>query len=170
MVFTTTEVNTLTSETTHLYFKPTVNNLFGKSHHGYLHEVRNSSYTIDDASVSFMFTDFEGYEAVSTRIYSDYFPNELSEIYNIDNNLITAINDFDDGDPANDIIAQVPSMEDLLTLTHPTDGVPAIFEQKTTFENGEFTQENILIGTLNFLWTISLIKVVGNAFREYTTR
>ncbi|HDZ19183.1 hypothetical protein LCGC14_0586980 [marine sediment metagenome] len=77
------------------------------------------------------------------RIYDDVFPNEISEKYNMDNYVRTIYNDNGDGDPSNDLILQVPALEDLLNLSHPTDNVPAIFDRSITI-NSPAVFDNIL--------------------------
>ena len=78
---------------------------------GYLTEYRNATYVMFDSSISFAFRDFEYNELISTRYYDDVFPNELSEMYNLDNNLVSAFNDNDDYDSSNDITAKVPDLD-----------------------------------------------------------
>jgi len=96
-----------------------------------------------DSSESYVFRDFEYGEVVSTRYYDDVFPNELSEMYNLDNNLHPVVNDQGDDDPSNDITTQTTDLERLLSLSHPDDGVPAIFERRITI-NGSVEVDNIL--------------------------
>ncbi len=146
-VFTTTTVDTLTKEVTHFHWKPTVNNPTGRSHRGQLTEWRNSTTVYYDGVFSFTFKDFDGLEASSIRYYEDLYPNELSEVYNLGNYLVTITNDNNDDDPSNDVVIEAPNLEALLSISDSYDGVPAMFDHRTTIENGEVTHENLLATT-----------------------
>ncbi|MHA2030683.1 MAG: hypothetical protein ACW99Q_14960, partial [Candidatus Kariarchaeaceae archaeon] len=80
----------------------------------------------------------------SIRFYKDVFPNELSEVYNLEENTQLATNDQNDTDPTNDIIVASPDLEQLLSLNHARDGISAIYDQQAVYENGEVQQFNIL--------------------------
>ncbi|MBO1225618.1 MAG: hypothetical protein JYX80_14440 [Candidatus Scalindua sediminis] len=110
---------------------------------GVLVEYRNSTVGSSDKSHSFIFNDFVNGEVNSTRIYEDVFPNELSEKYNLNYYLETVTNDMGDEDPSNDIILQAPALESLLSLTHTTDNVPAIFDNRIQI-NSPAVVDNIL--------------------------
>jgi len=110
---------------------------------GSLVEYRNSTTKMSDKSHYFIFRDYENGEVSSTRIYEDVFPNELSEISNLDNYQKTISNDNNDENPSNDIIIQAPALEDLLDLRHPTDDVPALFDSTTTITDS-IAMDNIL--------------------------
>jgi len=142
--FYTTQVISCTKEITHIHFKPTVNNPSGKEQDGYLTEYRNSTYSVFDSSFSFAFKDFEDNQVSSIRYYDDIFPNEITEKYDPDNYLTIAINDLNDYDSRNDIDIEVPALEQLIGLTHPYDGVPAIFDRRIIIENQDFEVENLL--------------------------
>ncbi|KKM58443.1 hypothetical protein LCGC14_1549300, partial [marine sediment metagenome] len=108
-VITTSMIaETYTQEVSHLHFTPTINNLFGSEHDAWLTEYRNSTTFYFDTIISYTFRDFENDDAISTRYYDDIFPNYLSEVYNLDNNLVSVYNDQDDSDPSNDIVTQAP--------------------------------------------------------------
>ncbi len=110
---------------------------------GTIKEYRNSTIFNSDKSNQFIFRDYEGDEITSVRIYEDVFPNELSEKYNMDNYEKTVINDNNDADPSNDLVLQAPALENLLSFTHTTDNVPAIFDRRTTI-NSPAVIDNIL--------------------------
>ncbi len=146
-IYTTTTVDTLTKEVTHFRWKPTVNNPTGRSHRGQLTEWRNSTTVYYDGVFSFTFKDFDGLEASSIRYYEDLYPNELSQVYNLDNYLVTITNDNNDDDPSNDVVIEAPNLEALLSISDSYDGVPAMFDHRTTVEDGEVTHENLLATT-----------------------
>jgi len=130
-----------------------------------LTEYRNSTYTSFDMSISYVFRDFDSNKLISTRYYDDVFPNELSEVYNLDKNLHTIINDMGDTDPSNDIISQVPAIDQLLDLRHPRDGVSAIFDRKITVNNSysPFSEDvKTEIVAENFLTTQKEISIPGS--------
>ncbi len=139
-----TEVITIISETTHLHFRPTVNNPLGEEHDGYITEIRNVTSAYSDTSASFMIREFDSEQIISTRYYEDVFPNEISEVYDIENNLQTVTNDMGDDDPSNDIITEAPALDNLLSLAYAEDNILAIFDYRLTFEDGKFISENIL--------------------------
>ncbi|KKK63646.1 hypothetical protein LCGC14_2992190, partial [marine sediment metagenome] len=140
-VYYTTDTIVYSEEVTDISFK--VSSI--KTESGTLTEYRNSTYHIFDMSTSYMFRDFENDLPVSIRYYDDVFPNQLSEIYNMDNNLQTVTNENDDEDPTNDIIAQAPALENILGFTHPEDGVSAIYDRIIEINRDTpYTANNIL--------------------------
>jgi len=144
MTTSITELVTVTNETTHLHFKPTIHNPFGREHDGYLSELRNSTTILGKSSISFMFKDFQNEEVNSTRYYLDVFPNELSEQANLDNYLVSASTALNNQDSEDAINKEIPLLEGLISLSHERDGIPAVFDQISVYENGTFTTENIL--------------------------
>ncbi|MHA1491808.1 MAG: hypothetical protein ACTSRI_19415 [Promethearchaeota archaeon] len=98
-----------------------------------------------------MFTDFEGDRVVSSRYYKDAFPNELSEVNDLNNYMNTISNDQGDDDSSNDMTTQAPNIQGLLSLSHPDDNVLAVFDHKTVFEGGEEISTNILATTETIL-------------------
>ena len=109
----------------------------------YIKQYLVSEYEESFTELSVMFRDFEGDEVVSSRFYKDIFPNELTEMYDLSQYYITAINDGGDSDPFNDMEAQVIELSPLLTLSHEADNIPAMFDLLRKYE-GTFTSENIL--------------------------
>ncbi|MFX1366679.1 MAG: hypothetical protein ACFFCE_06370 [Promethearchaeota archaeon] len=152
-IFTSTYAIVCTTEITYLTFfkSDDVNHKYAVAN---FTEYRNSSYIITDDSISYTFRDFEYGEVVSTRYYDDVFPNELSEIYNLDNNLIPVVDTQGDSDPSNDIEIQAPLLENLLSLSHPDDNVPAIYDRKITV--------NSPVEVSNILATEKVITVPGS--------
>ncbi|KKN28626.1 hypothetical protein LCGC14_0852390, partial [marine sediment metagenome] len=144
-------VSTTFTTETNRFFKGT-----GRSYFGSIKEYRNSTIINSDKSSTFIFNDYEGENVKSTRIYEDVFPNELSEKYNLDNYQKTIINDNNDADPSNDIVMQAPALESLLSFTHTTDDVPAIFDRRTQI-NSPAVIDNIL--EINVLISIPDSKV-----------
>ena len=47
----------------------------------------------------------------------------------------------------NDVVIEAPNLEALLSIQDSYDGVPAMFDHKTTIEDGEVTHENLLATT-----------------------
>ncbi|KKN48414.1 hypothetical protein LCGC14_0653110 [marine sediment metagenome] len=144
MTTSITELITVTNETTYLHFKPTIHNPFGREHDGYLSELRNSTTILGKSSISFMFRDFQDDKVNSTRYYLDVFPNELSEQANLDNYLVSASTTLNKQDSDDAINKEIPLLEGLISLSHERDGIPAVFDQVSIYENGTFTTENIL--------------------------
>ena len=133
-----------TEEVSHLHFTPTIHNRGATEHDAYLTEYRNSTTYYFDTIISYTFRDFENDEVISTRYYDDTFPNEITEMYNLDNYLVPVYNDQNDEAPSNNIVVQAPALENLLTLSHERDGIPAIYDRKIIIEDGTLLVENIL--------------------------
>ncbi|MHA2336157.1 MAG: hypothetical protein ACXACX_02590 [Candidatus Hodarchaeales archaeon] len=127
---------------------------------GSLVEYRNSTLGTSEKSHTFTFREFDNGEVNSTRMYQDEFPNELSEMYNLDNYLETVYNDNGDTDPTNDLVLQAPALESVLTLSHARDSVPAVFDSVITIESPAVI-ENILSTTK----TISIPDVDTGGFK-----
>ncbi|MHA2009679.1 MAG: hypothetical protein ACXABO_14450 [Promethearchaeota archaeon] len=140
-----TEISTITNETTHLHFKPTFRAPNANEHDAYLTEIRNATTIYSDSAVTFKFTDFNNEQDIkSIRFYRDLFPNEVSETYDIENILQLTTNDQGDQNPANDITVASPDLEELASLTHPRDGISAIYDQQIVYENKKVKHFNIL--------------------------
>ena len=110
---------------------------------GAITELRDSFIETSAKSHLFTFRDYENGEVSSVRIYEDTFANELSAKYNPNTYLKVITNDNGDEDPSNDLTLQAPALEDLLSFTHTTDNVPALFDSKTTITDS-LVFENIL--------------------------
>ncbi|MBA7482868.1 hypothetical protein ES707_18367 [subsurface metagenome] len=125
---------------------------------GTLEELRVSTFVDSSMSQTMVFTDIVSDEVVSTRIYEDAFPNELTELNNVENYLIPVVNEI--------INSQTPNLNALFSLSHAEDNVPAEFDRVTTIENGEITTDNLLFTTQ----TISIPGVYsesGQGFDSY---
>ncbi|NVM55121.1 MAG: hypothetical protein HWN66_15555, partial [Candidatus Helarchaeota archaeon] len=145
VTYLSVNVITFTIERTIFDLEGTIWNKGCDGHHGTFIEFKNASTYYYDFSVSFTFRDFISNEEVnSTRYYDDIFPNELSEVNNLENYLAPATNDLDDEDPSNDLTVQAPVLESLLSLSHQRDGIPAVFDRKITNVDGDVEVENIL--------------------------
>ncbi|MFX1257294.1 MAG: hypothetical protein ACFFAN_05520, partial [Promethearchaeota archaeon] len=139
-IFSSIYSTTLEYETTDIAFIAKDANSYDCERDEYLKEKRTLTYDLHERSISIVFRDFIDGETVSTRAYDDVFPNELSELYNLEKYLETVIDaSYDSG-----ILIEVPSLEGLLSLSHSEDNVPAFFDQKITIENGQVLSENIL--------------------------
>ena len=102
-------------------------------------ELRVSSFVSSKMSQTMIFSDLESGEVVSTRVYEDAFPNELSEANNIENYLVPAISEL--------ITSQTTDLSVVFGENHARDGVPIEFDQLTTIEDGEIATENLLTTT-----------------------
>ena len=140
-----------------------LDDIFSENHmfEGSLIEYRNSTVEMSDKSHTFTFRDYKNGEVSSTRIYEDIFPNELSDKYNLNNYLTTVINNNDDEDPSNDFVLQAPALESLLTFTHATDNVPALFDSKTTITSS--------IAMYNILATQKTVSIPDSRTNLYKT-
>jgi len=143
-IYTNVKVITYTEENTTLYFYPTIGIDPQPVAQEYLVEKTTSTYNYSDVSCSFVFKEFVDNEVNSTRLYQDIFPNELTELNDIENYLTAISCDFGDTDPSNDIITDAPYLEGLLTLSHPEDGISSVFESKTVIQDGEIINVNLL--------------------------
>jgi len=143
-IYTNVKVTTYTEENTTLNFYPTIGINPQPVAQEYLVEKTVSTYNYSDVSCSFVFKEFENNEVISTRLYQDIFPNELTELNNIESYLTAISCDNGDTDPSNDIITEAPYLEGLLTLSHPEDGIPSVFESKTIIQDGQILNVNLL--------------------------
>ncbi len=147
--YSTMHAITYTRDKTSIYFRPEVHigakkeDMDSKVSDEYIKQYTVSEYKESYTELSIMFRDFESDEVLSSRFYEDVFPNELTELYDLSQYYITAINNGGDSDPFNDIEAQVIDLSPLLTLSHEADNIPAMFDSLRKYEN-TFTSENIL--------------------------
>jgi len=158
-IFTIVEINSFSVEYTSLKFKSAFGSDFAISRA--LQSTTNSQSFDFESSVSFTFRDLEGGKPLSTRVYEDKFPNEITEVNNINKYGISIENTQGDTDPLNDLIAEVPLLGSLLSRTHITDKVSEIFESSTIIEDGEVSTSNIL--AVNKSLTLEGKSVIVNA-------
>jgi hypothetical protein len=106
---------------------------------GTLEELRVSTFVDSSMSQTMVFTDMVSDEVVSTRVYEDAFPNELTEFNSVENYLILVVSET--------ISSQTPDLNALFSFSHAEDDVPAEFDRVTTIENGEIITDNLLFTT-----------------------
>jgi hypothetical protein len=114
-------------------------------HHEYLSQYSTTQLSTSLSQNSLIFRDFADGELTNTRIYKDEMPNEITSKYDLNTYLETYTDDLDDSFDYNDITRQVPNKNNLLSLSHAVDDVPAVFDSKLTItSSGMITSDNIL--------------------------
>jgi len=110
----------------------------------YINQYLRTEQTDYNSDLAILFRDFEAGDVYDSRFYADIFPNEIADIYSLEDYVLTAANDQGDHDSYNDIQIKIPDKKPLLDLTHELDNVPAMFDSISRYIDDEIITDNIL--------------------------